>query len=252
VGSSNFSALSAQVCLPVAFRRAAFASGSLPFPLRHSAFLTVSLLAISTTGQTSLGVPCSAGGRDEWGGCLLCCGSWVSVPVMDPPTGTITPFITGLAVPVTRRHAASSKVHLHSSFQSSPRPVASFGSKLPWTLPLAFHFTVPSDAERDWRQPWTLGWELALHSTQATSCRTHPVVSISEVLDPDEGRIIHVHRKGGSHRLNQGLKFLGFGLALRHQLLFLLRELLVEWISTFRLALFSLGSSSFHKLVKFV
>src|SRR6266700_1252800 len=43
---------------------------------------------------------------------------------------------------------------------------------LPWTLPLAFHPSVTSDAERDWRQPRTLGWELLLHSTQATSCRT--------------------------------------------------------------------------------
>jgi putative transposase len=54
---------------------------------------------------------------------------------------------------------------LHSSFQFSPGPVASFGSKLPWTLPLAFHLTVASDAERDWRQPWILGWE-RLCSTQ--------------------------------------------------------------------------------------
>src|SRR6266568_9077654 len=73
---------------------------------------------------------------------------------------------------MTRRHAASSKVHLHSSVRFSPGPVASFGSKLPWTLPLAFHPSVTSDAERDWRQPRTLGWELLLHSTQATSCRT--------------------------------------------------------------------------------
>jgi hypothetical protein len=60
---------------------------------------------------------------------------------------------------MTVSDAASSKVHLHSSFQFSPGPVASFGSKLPWTLPLAFHPTVTSDAERDRRQPWTLGWE---------------------------------------------------------------------------------------------
>src|SRR3989441_6346922 len=66
---------------------------------------------------------------------------------------------------MTRCHAASSKVHLHSSFRFSPCPVASFGSKLPWTLPLAFHPTVTSDAERDWRQPWILGWE-RLCSTQ--------------------------------------------------------------------------------------
>src|SRR6266568_8357330 len=76
---------------------------------------------------------------------------------------------------MTRRHAASSKVHLHSSVRFSPGPVASFGSKLPWTLPLAFHPSVTSDAERDWRQPRTLGWELLLHSTQATSCRTETV-----------------------------------------------------------------------------
>src|SRR2546421_317835 len=75
------------------------------------------------------------------------------------------PFIIVIAVSMTRCHAASSKVHLHSSFRFSPCPVASFGSKLPWTLPLAFHPTVTSDAERDWRQPWILGWE-RLCSTQ--------------------------------------------------------------------------------------
>jgi len=50
---------------------------------------------------------------------------------------------------VTSCHAALSGVQLPSSFQSSPGPVASFGSKLPWTLPLAFHLIVASDAERD-------------------------------------------------------------------------------------------------------
>src|SRR5213083_1316197 len=75
------------------------------------------------------------------------------------------PFIIVIAVSMTRCHAASSKVHLHSSVRFSPGPVASFGSKLPWTLPLAFHLTVASDAERDWRQPWILGWE-RLCSTQ--------------------------------------------------------------------------------------
>jgi len=60
-------------------------------------------------------------------------------------------------VTVTRCHAASSEVHLRSPVRCSPGPVASFGSMLPWTLPLAFHPTVTSDAERDWRQPWTLG-----------------------------------------------------------------------------------------------
>ena len=55
-------------------------------------------------------------------------------------------------VTVTRRHAASSEVHLRSPVRCFPSPVASFGSKLPWTLPLAFHPTVTSDAERDWEQ----------------------------------------------------------------------------------------------------
>ena len=80
---------------------------------------------------------------------------------------------------MTGCHAASSKVHSHSSYQFSPSPVASFGSTLPWTLPLAFYPTITSDAERDWRQPWTLGWELTLHSTQATSCRATASISIS-------------------------------------------------------------------------
>lgn len=75
-------------------------------------------------------------------------------------TGTIVPFIIVTAISMTWSNAASSKVHLYSSFQSSPSPVASFGSKLPWTLSLAFHLTVTSDAERDQRQPRTLGWEL--------------------------------------------------------------------------------------------
>src|SRR3989441_8503339 len=77
---------------------------------------------------------------------------------------------------MTRCHAASSKVHLHSSFRFSPCPVASFGSKLPWTLPLAFHLTVASDAERDWRQPWILGWE-RLRSTQHKRPQVAPTKS---------------------------------------------------------------------------
>ena len=55
-------------------------------------------------------------------------------------------------VTVTRRHAASSEIHLRSPVRCFPSPVASFGSTLPWTLPLAFHPTVTSDAERDWEQ----------------------------------------------------------------------------------------------------
>src|SRR5258708_38438308 len=55
-------------------------------------------------------------------------------------------------VTVTRRHAASSEIHLRSPVRCFPSPVASFGSKLPWTLPLAFHPAVTSDAERDWEQ----------------------------------------------------------------------------------------------------
>jgi hypothetical protein len=55
-------------------------------------------------------------------------------------------------VTVTRRHAASAEVYLRSPVRCFPSPVASFGSKLPWTLPLAFHPTVTSDAERDWEQ----------------------------------------------------------------------------------------------------
>jgi hypothetical protein len=81
----------------------------------------------------------------------------VSISVMELLTVTIVPFIIVIAVSMTWCHAASSKVHSSSSFQFSPSPVASFGSKLPWTLPLAFHPTVTSDAERDWRQPRTLG-----------------------------------------------------------------------------------------------
>lgn len=51
--------------------------------------------------------------------------------------------------PVTSCHAASSEAHMPSPVRRFPRPAASFGSKLPWTFPLAFHLTVPSDAERD-------------------------------------------------------------------------------------------------------
>src|SRR5207248_5420086 len=49
-------------------------------------------------------------------------------------------------------------------------------SKLPWTLPLAFHPTVTSDAERDWRQPWILGWE-RLCSTQHKRPQVAPTKS---------------------------------------------------------------------------
>jgi hypothetical protein len=71
-------ALSAQLCLPVAFRLAAFASWSFLFPLKDSAFLTVGLLMGSDSHQTSLGFPRSAWMRCNWGGCLLYCGKVVS------------------------------------------------------------------------------------------------------------------------------------------------------------------------------
>ncbi len=94
-------ALSAQLWISVAFRLAAFASWSFPFPLRVSASLSVGLLRGSTTPETSLGLLRSACGRYGWRGCLLCCGSRVSLLVMVQPTRTIAPFITVSAVPVT-------------------------------------------------------------------------------------------------------------------------------------------------------
>jgi hypothetical protein len=42
----TMAALSSGLCIPLAFRRLAFASCVFPFPLRDSAFLTVGLLAI--------------------------------------------------------------------------------------------------------------------------------------------------------------------------------------------------------------
>ena len=76
---SPFPALSAQLCLPGAFRLAAFASWFFLLPLRSSASLAVGLLRVSTIPETSLGFSCSACARCNWGGCLLCCGDWVSV-----------------------------------------------------------------------------------------------------------------------------------------------------------------------------
>jgi len=122
-----FPALSAQLEFPVAFRLAAFASWSIPFPLRNSAFLAVGLLEVSTTLRTSLGLLCFACARHNRWGCLLCCGDRVSLPAIHRPAGTVVPFIIVWAVSMTRRHAASSKVHLHSSVRFSPCPVASFG-----------------------------------------------------------------------------------------------------------------------------
>ena|SRR5260370_20718409 len=90
---SPFPALSAQLCVSVAFRLAAFASWSLPSPLRRSAFLAVGLLEVSTNLQTSLGLSRSACVRCNRGGCLLYCGSWVSFLGISAPTRTIAPFI---------------------------------------------------------------------------------------------------------------------------------------------------------------
>jgi len=107
-----FPALSAQLCIPVAFRLAAFASWSFPSPLKSSAFLAVGLLRVSTISETSLGLSCSACVRYNRGGCLLYCGSWVSFPVIRKPTGTIAPFIIVSAVPMT----ATSRSLIKGSF----------------------------------------------------------------------------------------------------------------------------------------
>jgi len=79
VGISGVPALSAQLWISGTFRLAAFASWFFLLPLRNSASLAVSLLEVSTALQTSLGLSCSACARCNWGGCLLCCGDWVSV-----------------------------------------------------------------------------------------------------------------------------------------------------------------------------
>src|SRR6266550_874553 len=102
------------------------------------------------------------------------------------------PFIIVIAVSMTRCHAASSKVHLHSSVRFSPCPVASFGSKLPWTLPLAFHPTVTSDAERDWRQPWILGWERLCSTQHKRPQVAHAIRQLIEVVEEitDEDELV--------------------------------------------------------------
>src|SRR6266852_5785815 len=103
--------------------------------------------------ETPLGFPRSPRVRCHRGGCLLYCGEMgvLHVGFVAPTfqTSQSSPF---QPVTVTVRHAASSDVHLRSPVRCFPSPVASFGLKLPWTLPLAFHPTVTSDAERDWEQ----------------------------------------------------------------------------------------------------
>src|SRR5712692_2430360 len=103
--------------------------------------------------ETPLGFPRSPRVRCHRGGCLLYCGEMgvLHVGFVAPTfqTSQSSPF---QPVTVTGRHAASSDVHLRSPLRCFPSPVASFGLKLPWTLPLAFHPTVTSDAERDWEQ----------------------------------------------------------------------------------------------------
>src|ERR1700730_13180098 len=73
-------ALSARLFIPVAFRLAAFASRTFPFPLGVSVFLAVGLLV----SQTPSGLPRSTPARSDRGGRLLYCGSLVS---FHPSTG---------------------------------------------------------------------------------------------------------------------------------------------------------------------
>src|SRR5262245_59659755 len=68
-------------------------------------------------------------------------------------------------VPMTSSNAASTRVHLRSSVRSFPRPVLLGDLASPWTLPLASHPTLTSDACRDWKQAWTLAWERSSLST---------------------------------------------------------------------------------------
>ena len=86
VGLSSFSlALSAQLWVPVAFRRAAFASWFFLFPRRRSAFLAGGLLRISTHPETALGFPRSACARYNWGGLPSLLRGWVPSPVEKRP-----------------------------------------------------------------------------------------------------------------------------------------------------------------------
>src|SRR5712692_1506372 len=90
---SPFAALSAQLWIPVAFRRAAFASWFFLFPLRNSASLAVGLLRVSTTPETSLGLSCSACARCNWEDAFFAAGTGCPSPAISAPTRAIVPFI---------------------------------------------------------------------------------------------------------------------------------------------------------------
>jgi hypothetical protein len=139
-------ALSTGLCLPLAFRRVAFASWAFLFPLRIWAFLPkiVRLTGPRARPHRGCHVPhqLRRGGR----GCLLYCVAWVprraAVKAADLcQTGNAVWFLAGSSsrqpsVATTLRFAASTEVHWHSPIPSFPGPVRLDGSGSPWASPV--------------------------------------------------------------------------------------------------------------------
>jgi hypothetical protein len=154
-------ALSTGLWLPLAFRRVAFASGAIPLPLWGWAGLAAGLLP--RAGQTATGLPRSAPGSCEGGGCLVYSGAWVSCRKKARvflPVGPLLP--SGLTiVPATQDDGASSQVNSRSPVPSFPRPVGPDGSGLPWACPLGSTPPRCRGGVQGWEPTWDTGRGLA-------------------------------------------------------------------------------------------
>ena len=149
-------ALSSGLWIPPAFRRLAFASRSIPFPLEiHVRYRSSTALS----PQTPSGLLRSAPTRYDRGGCPLCSGALVS---LTHPPKEMCPNMARmrrLCQPISG--ARGSRSFFEGSFAFTrpvfPLPVA---PRLAWfalgLVPLAQDPAVTSDAKRGGNRRWTL------------------------------------------------------------------------------------------------
>src|SRR6266700_5418755 len=155
------------------------------FPLLFSVITSFILSQYADWYETSLGFSCSACVRRNWGGCLLYCGDRVSVPAISEPAGTIVPFIIVLAVPMT----ATSRSLIEGSFAfilpifPLPGCLVRLEASLDVTPRFPPHRWKFRREGLETALDTRLGAPL-LHSTQATSGRTHQIIGVTAVVEP--------------------------------------------------------------------
>ena len=158
---------------PVSFDVAAFASETVPSPLKSSAALAVGLLS-QHLPQTSLGLPRSAPMRSKWGGHPLYAGRWCPHAGIQQSLRHMCRY-RRLCYPSFRRPALTTltRIHLRLPVHSFPCLVVLMDRRFLRLQPPLRRSPLPATHGRIGNRFWTLTWVCWFnHSLGATSCRT--------------------------------------------------------------------------------